>query len=330
MDSLYTNFLRFPTLIHANAKPSHYENEMKWRFYNKDINLHTGYADFRYGAFVPRWKVQNFLTQLGKSGLTKENLRQAEHYFAIWMNQYPWLLSNPPLLANGDKATNLDIAYPATLDQNTYDAVQHLQRKLVADQSKTPHDYFERMEEPPYIEYRDVRSSCSNDKCLFMTNMDPFVAPSQVTFDYQNITSILTLETKYDELSTIPSTAEWDEHSYHRVVDNDPNTCWNTIQRPKKGDYFGLILVGTTKTNRIFIHTTMLRHIPELSVSVLESDNKWINCKTTITAERSSSYIQLSIICPDIKYFRAIKVSFIKDQSEPFEICGLSLDNLSV
>lgn len=35
MDSLYTNFLRFPSIIHANSKPSHYEKEMKWRFYNK-------------------------------------------------------------------------------------------------------------------------------------------------------------------------------------------------------------------------------------------------------------------------------------------------------
>lgn len=119
MDSLYTNFLRFPTLIHANTKPSHYELNMKWRFSNDDIRLHTGYADFRYGAFVPRWKVQTFLTQLGKSSLDKSSIRQAEHYFAIWMNQYPWLLSNPPHLAKGDKATDQDIAYPETLDLYT-------------------------------------------------------------------------------------------------------------------------------------------------------------------------------------------------------------------
>jgi hypothetical protein len=83
------------------------------------LKLHTGYADFRYGAFVPRWKVQNFLTQLGKSGLNKDSIRQAEHYFAIWMNQYPWLLSNPPHQANGVKSTDLDIGYPETLDKYT-------------------------------------------------------------------------------------------------------------------------------------------------------------------------------------------------------------------
>lgn len=39
MDTLYTNFLRFPNLIHANAKPSHYQYEMKWRFYNQGTYL---------------------------------------------------------------------------------------------------------------------------------------------------------------------------------------------------------------------------------------------------------------------------------------------------
>ena len=84
-----------------------------------DIRLHTGYADLRFGAFVPRWKVQAFLTQLGKSGLVKENIHDAEHYFAIWMNQYPWLLSNPPYLASGQKATDYDVKYPAALDSFT-------------------------------------------------------------------------------------------------------------------------------------------------------------------------------------------------------------------
>ncbi|CAO0794547.1 unnamed protein product [Mucor circinelloides] len=332
MDTLYTNFLRFPTLIHANAKPSHYETQMKWRFYNKELKLHTGYADFRYGAFVPRWKVQSFLTQLGKSGLMKDSIRQAEYYFAIWMNQYPWLLSNPPHTAKGDKATDKDIAYPETLDRYTYDAIRHLQRSLTLDQSEAPQDYFERQEEEPSLEHRDVRSSCANDRCLFMTNMDPFVQPSQVTFDYQNITSIPKLESIYESLSIVSPSVEWDEHSYQRVVDNDPNTCWNTIKNPKQGDYFGLILVGTSKTSNLVIHTPQAINHPErqLSVSVLQSGDIWIKCKAVDKSMPESNRITLGVNCPNVKLFRAIKVTFKKDQSEPFEICGLSIDNLSV
>lgn len=68
------------------------------------------------------------MTQLGKSGLSKDGIRQAEHYFAIWMNQYPWLLSNPPHKANGMKATDIDIGYPETLDTYT---VSHDMIKLL-------------------------------------------------------------------------------------------------------------------------------------------------------------------------------------------------------
>lgn len=96
-----------------------YKNKTKTFNLFLDLKLHTGYADFRYGAFVPRWKVQSFLTQLGKSGLSKDSIRQADHYFAIWMNQFPWLLSNPPYNANGVKSKDSDIDYPEELDTYT-------------------------------------------------------------------------------------------------------------------------------------------------------------------------------------------------------------------
>ncbi|KAG0747486.1 hypothetical protein G6F62_002648 [Rhizopus arrhizus] len=276
MDSLYTNFLRFPSIIHANSKPSHYEKEMTWRFYNKDIRLHTGYADFRYGAFVPRWKVQTFLTQLGKSGLLKENMREAEHYFSIWMNQYPWLLSNPPHLANGVKATDYDVAYPSALDTYTYDAIRHLQRSLENDQSEAPQDYFDRQEEEPLLPHRDVRSSCANDKCLLFTNLESYVRPEDIHFDYRNITSIEKIEGLYEQAS---SRTEWGQHSYHNAVDSDPSTCWDTLKAPRKGDYFGLMLVGSLNANTLSLYTTNEFSKPEkqLLVSVLaESESGWI------------------------------------------------------
>lgn len=76
---------------------------------------------------------------------------------------------------------------------------------------------------------RDVRSSCANDRCLFMTNIDPFVSPDRISFDYRNTTSIAKWETEYDQISKLPQNMEWEENSYHKAVDNDPSTCWNTI-----------------------------------------------------------------------------------------------------
>lgn len=101
---------------------------------------------------------------------------------------------------------------------------------MTNDQSESPQDYFAREEELPVLEHRDVRSSCANDRCLFMTNIDPFISPKQLKFDYRNSTSIAKWETEYDQISKLPPQIEWEESSYHKAIDSDPSTCWNTIK----------------------------------------------------------------------------------------------------
>jgi hypothetical protein len=94
--------------------------EMSILIYIKiEWKLHAGYADFRYGAYVPRYKVQTFLTQLGKSSLDKRHIQEAEVYFPIWVNQYPWLLNNQVLTSNHVKVTDQDVAYPSQLNKYT-------------------------------------------------------------------------------------------------------------------------------------------------------------------------------------------------------------------
>ena len=91
-------------------------------------------------------------------------------------------------------------------------------------------------------------------------------------------------------------------------------------------------MVGTSKTSNLVIHTPQtLEHLEnQLSVSVLQSGDTWINCKATDKTVPESNRITLGLNCPNIKLFRAIKVTFKKEQSEPLDICGVSIDNLSV
>lgn len=105
-----------------------------------------------------------------------------------------------------------------------------------------------------------------------------------------------------------------------------------SIVGPKKGDYFGLMMVGATKTDKLTIHTPSELKNPEknLSVSVLTSESTWIQCKTTDHTVADSRRISLGLSCGSVKYFRAIKVTFKKSQEEAFEICGVSIDHLSV
>lgn len=93
------------------------------------------------------------------------------------------------------------------------------------------------------------------------------------------------------------------------------------------------MLVGATQTDRITILTSseevFKRPEKNLSVSVLTSDSTWIQCKSTALPS-TGNRISLGIYCGNVKYFRAIKVTFTKTLQTPFEICGLSLDHLSV
>jgi hypothetical protein len=90
-------------------------------------------------------------------------------------------------------------------------------------------------------------------------------------------------------------------------------------------------LVGTTKTDEIVIHTPLdIKHAEKVfSVSILQSESNWMDCKVSDKSVIGSGRITLGMNCP-LKYYRAIKITFTKDQSTPFEVCGLSIDNLSV
>lgn len=160
MDSMYTNFLRYPDLIHSNTMPIIHLEHKRWQFTNPgktshictvtewmpllkltaihtEINMHTGFTWLGCGAFVPRWKVQNFLAQLGSAGLGKDRLRLADMYFSIWTNQYPWQLSNPlnPLDQNEGWSDGVDqwaIVYQNVVSATFQDLTALRKKKCLA------------------------------------------------------------------------------------------------------------------------------------------------------------------------------------------------------
>lgn len=86
MDSLYTHAIRHPDQWIVNTKLSDTINAMTWRF--RTENIHAGYADLRYGAFVSKDQVQHFLDN---SAFDHTN----DVHFAIGLGQYPYIISNP-------------------------------------------------------------------------------------------------------------------------------------------------------------------------------------------------------------------------------------------
>ncbi|KAI7877771.1 hypothetical protein K492DRAFT_133527 [Lichtheimia hyalospora FSU 10163] len=268
MDSLYTNMVRFPNLIHAISPPSLYLDQLRWRFSNPG-RMHAGYVDMQYGAFVPRWKCQTFLTQLGKSGFGKDQIRLADTLFSLWTNQYPWILAGP---IYGHEALNTTPPY-ATMSKG----IRRLQRVLEADTSDAPKDYFEREEQVPRLDERDVRAACDNDRCLFTTNLDPIPAPTELIYNRHDITSIQHWEELYNELGN--SNDLFDRNPYHFAVDNDRNTCWNTFHYPKANDYLGLIFTGgDQQPDQFTMCTTNQVDHPEkqFKISITSDGMEWV------------------------------------------------------
>ncbi|KAI9302705.1 hypothetical protein BJ944DRAFT_232806 [Cunninghamella echinulata] len=344
LDTLYLNFLRYPALIHANISPSRYMDHQKWRFYEDDIHMHTGYADLSFGAIVPRWKVQHFLTQLGKSGLGKVRLLEADAYFAIWANQYPWLLNNQL-----DTVMNVQ---PHLGDRRRmiYDAIKRLHRALASDTTTQPKDYIERVEEMPPMRQRDTKSSCWNDQCLFITNLnDAMPLIYMPPFDREKYAGPKDWDTVLNNTfqENFIGNYRWlKDYNYHLAVDGDSSTCWKTINSPKKDDYFGLVTMMNQLPTSVSINMNLeLSTITSstFTFSLLRNQTDWVPCKSTLITSNQMQGTRYNLDCSSIvkdttetfateidQFAHALKISFNDDWINPFYLCGLSINSLSV
>jgi len=122
-----------------------------------------------------------------------------------------------------------------------------------------------------------VRSPCSSDNCLFITNSYPFPLPHRVSFDPSR--TIKEQEGLYNSLDW-PSNWFWNENSYERAVDGDPFTAWSSYQVANAGDYFGLDLLQN-KVHHKF--TVVLDHdISKYEVSVSQFASTWFKVAYTV------------------------------------------------
>ncbi|KAI9312713.1 hypothetical protein BX666DRAFT_1985831 [Dichotomocladium elegans] len=319
MDSLYTNYLAYPHLVHTNARIVSYIYQLKWRFHGDGI--HTGYADLRYGAFVPKSAFSRLIEEHRQQQLGDNH---TDAWFTIKMNRYPWLLANPLLTLGREPHTAIDpINNRIAIEKSMYEALRELKEEDLAMGDA----------EPPASE-RDVRASCGNDKCLFTTSMSSFYDdPAQINHNFmaENITSIHHWESLYEELD-VPSQATWMVNAYHRAVDQDENTCWRTYHNPNIGDYFGLNLVGTMRAKRLLIRLGQPIADPEdlFTVSVARERNHWVSCRiSTIKKYQTPQRLAIQIDdCPGTRVWSAIRITFTRDLQEPLEICGLAIDHM--
>lgn len=102
---------------------------------------------------------------------------------------------------------------------------------------------------------------------------------------------------------------------------------------PKKGDYFGLDLIGDMRASRLLIQ---LRHTMEqdaqdaFTIRALNKDG-WVDCSIIPDAAQSlSRRMVYQMTCPGGKPISAIRLFFTQTQQRPFDLCTFGLDNFIV
>ncbi|CDH49819.1 hypothetical protein RO3G_02319 [Lichtheimia corymbifera JMRC:FSU:9682] len=318
MDTLYTNHIRHPHLLHANVRASRYLDHQKWRFQNNN-GLHAGYADIRYGAMAPRSAAEAFVQHDSES----DSADQPEIRFAISMNEYPWVLANSLLTLGREPKPDNGYNNRPRMQEIMYDALRQLEdRHPEATQV-----------EPPVTE-RDARASCGNDRCIFTTNLSPIPDnPALVgrKFSTNDITSIRQWETLYHDMD-IPMQQPWLSHAFHYAVDQDASTCWNSYHYPQIGDYVGLDMVGTMRAKRVILDLGRKIHNSDdlFTVSVAKEPSHWVSCKISKLEEyHTPRRVAIRIHeCPGVQDWSSIRITFTRDQREPLELCGMTIDNM--
>ncbi|KAK3841605.1 MAG: hypothetical protein J3R72DRAFT_445171 [Linnemannia gamsii] len=330
MDALYTNFLTSPNLIHTNTLPLIQMEHRRWTFTNEDYNMHAGFSWMGTGSYLPREKARRLLEQRGNTTLAKDRFKVIDMYFSIWTNQYPYQLVNylTPLDQQNDWGTERVSDHWGIVFRNMLDAADRLYSMLLTNFEVSNKDPFARQEEEPYIRDRHTRSPCFNDKCLFMTSLDPFPDPKEVIFK-GDLRTIDEQDAKFLELD-YPTAEFWRQMAYVHAVDNNPLTCWNSFKAPQAGDSFGLRFIKPTTLTRLTIMSSKALTGLDGQITVLASDHRGVHWSTCQHSTRFpfAHTMALDISCPSGSLLpegalHQIKVQLDIDLEKSLEICSM-------
>ncbi|CAI2170869.1 10585_t:CDS:2 [Funneliformis geosporum] len=319
--SMYSNFLRFPNLIHTDTNADVYSlTNWKWCFFNEDINLHSCFSWVGTGAFTSREYVIKFLKMTSETEMSSLEFRYGDTYFTTYMNQVPYQLENPLFelpQENGFSSTG-----EGRIRNKLYmhQALIRLYNYLSLRANLTTED----TEFSPTLYERDVRSPCYNDKCLFLTNKHSF--PSIKSFKYLPYINISESERLH---SSFFNTHHFISHPYSNAVDHDNFTTWISQDVIKKDDYIGLDVLLPMPVpltfNLIIDHDR--DYFNHLSIQISHDGSEWIQLSPLPKLEihdLSSTFTKNNLLSCNFLIretgFRFLKLVSTKDWDFTFSI----------
>ncbi|KAH7049947.1 hypothetical protein BKA57DRAFT_529253 [Linnemannia elongata] len=368
LDSMYSLMVDHPSSLITSTIPAMAAQQRSWTFQNPQLGLHTGFSWLGAGSFMPKKAVFKFLMQLGGSNLWKERVQLGDLFFALWRNQYPVVLSHA--LAPLDQSSS----WSGRIDQWSvvYEHMTDAMFRLTTVLSGTgvvhgsPHRVgaksdFVADEEMLAFKDRHTRSSCSNDKCLFQTNIDMFPQPESIkwnpdTSNPSTTSPTTTTTTQHRDLLqahearfkslNYPKPEFVAMHTYHYAVDQDLSTCWQSFHPLEKGGYFGLrfvlpLLELGERAKSIEVWSTFettLVHLGKFMVVKASVDGtNWMTC--TGETERATGSIRMKDLrCTDVgrkigiqldtRGIQFLRFEMKEPTTNPIEICGIRVGDM--
>ncbi|KAF9158782.1 hypothetical protein DFQ26_007262 [Actinomortierella ambigua] len=358
MDSMYALFVENPNILVTNTMPAMNAQQRSWMFQNPQIHMHTGFSWIGSGTFVSKKDVFRFIMQLGGSNLWKERVQVSDLYFTIWRNQYPYVLTHALAPMDQSSAWSQRNDPWSEIHTTLGDAVQRLSVVLSGEGvvQGSPHRIgaksdFLVNEETPLFKDRHSRSVCTNDRCLFQTNIEMFPAPEAVKWSTEGKRDIQVHEAKYRALD-YPSAEFVAMHAYHYAVDQDPKTCWRSFRSPLTRDYFGLQLVlpistwtGTlVRANEIELWSTLKASLEafkrDIHIKASQNGHDWHDCEGIESKEHEDSSVPpgiKSLLISGLKcsgmttgVMRFVRFEFSSAVDDAVEVCGIRIGDMAL
>ncbi|KAI9499319.1 hypothetical protein BDB00DRAFT_796324 [Zychaea mexicana] len=245
--SLYANFLKYPTLIHAESRDVEAYAQAKWRwcFYNDAVHLHTCHAHVGYGTLTSKETVLKFIELME---LDPIDVKHSDMYFITYTNQAPYILEGTPSVFppfNDEEDREGAIVENKNNPNITKAGRQHVHTGVVSLYNHLIHrtGVFAADETFPNYYEQTTRTPCASDRCLFMTNVEAFPEPR--IFSYEPNIDLTLAEKMHDSY--------YDGHDHHytypygNAVDGKDGSVWKSERYIKAGDYIGLDVLMSTR-----------------------------------------------------------------------------------
>ncbi|KAI8977977.1 hypothetical protein BDB01DRAFT_852809 [Pilobolus umbonatus] len=256
--STYANFLKSPYLIHSQAThhQAYIDSQFRYCFSNEEVDLHACYMSMGTGTFIAKEMVSQFMDHYDQSAVVDD---YADIYFSIFINEKPYLLDGNGVTYSPPDSKSLE---HISIGLNV------LFQDLLLDEQV--------VKITPYIEStsidRNARSSCADDRCLFLTNKD--ILPKMEYFLYLPPLDVDEHTLIHDEY-----VHQYPPHSYSYAVDRNESTSWESIDNIHAGDYIGLDLLmpmrNSLKYRFVVRHPYVYR--TSLNYQISYDGSLWVN-----------------------------------------------------